>query len=388
MRMLRRNLSFTLAVVLTLALGIGLNTAVLSAVNAVLIRPLPYPHAESLVWLTNSAVKADFVPRADFLDWKAYSKSFDEMVAYGYFQETLPAAEAAEPLWFAEVTDGFWKLAGARPALGSLFTSSDRDALVIFLQLIRTALWTRSPHHRKSGQVEWTNGHDYGCAPAGLSFRFPQTLPGLKTRGSDSVDIQGYLLNPIAPGTEARGGPGTFQLVAARLKRGVSVESAQAELEAIQARTARENPRDDLPKLRVIPLQQKVVGDAQRALLLLLGAVGFVLLIACANIANLLLARAASRRKEIAIRAAIGAGWSRVARQLIGENLVFGSSRGSGRPVASPRDRCGAHTTRPRGSSTIGRGKSGLACVAVHARYRIRCQHTVWAESGSAITAV
>ena len=132
-RMLRRTPAFTLVVVLTLALGIGLNTAVFSVVNAVLIRPLPYPHAERLVWLTdyNPMLKAEIVSGVDFLDWKAQAKSFDEMVAYGYFQQTLATAEGAEPHSIARVTDGFWKLSGARPVLGRLFTSGERDALVL-----------------------------------------------------------------------------------------------------------------------------------------------------------------------------------------------------------------------------------------------------------------
>ncbi|MEO7143429.1 MAG: ABC transporter permease [Bryobacteraceae bacterium] len=327
-RMLRRNPAFTLVVVLTLALGIGLNTAVFSVVNAVLIRPLPYPHAERLVWLTvyNPLLKAEVVPGVDFLDWKAQAKSFDEMVAYGYVQQTLATAEGAGPHWIAQVTGDFWKLSGARPALGRLFIGGERDALIISDGLFERR-FGRDP--RVIGRVVTLSGRPVTITrvlPPDFRFVLPQALFGIGRLGSNSNDIEAYVLNPIAPGTEVRGGPMTIQLVAARLKPGVPLQNARAEIEGIQARIAREHAGAShiLPKLRVLPLQEKLVGDARLALLILLGAVGFVLLIACANIASLLLARATSRRKEIAIRIAIGAGRARVVRQFVVENLVLG----------------------------------------------------------------
>lgn len=327
-RMLRRNPVFTLVVVLTLALGIGLNTAVFSVVNAVLIRPLPYPHAERLVWLADyyPTLKAEIVTGVDFLDWKAQAKSFEEVVAYGYFRQTLATAEAAEPHWVAQVTDDFWKLSGARPALGRLFTGGDRDALVLSDGLFERR-FGRDPS--VIGKVVTLAGRPVtilGVLPRDFRFALPQAWRGIERTGPDSKDVEGYILNPIAPGSEVRSGPMTIQLVAARLKPDVSLENARAEMEVIQARIAREHPGayHDLLKLRVMPLQEKLVGDARVALLILLGAVGFVLLIACANIASLLLARAASRRKEIAIRTAIGAGRARIARQFVGESLVVG----------------------------------------------------------------
>lgn len=327
LRVLRRNQAFTLVVVLTLALGIGLNTAVYSVVNAVLIRPLPYPHPERLVWLAdyNPVLKSEMVAGVDYLDWKTASRSFDPMVAYTYFPGILTTADGAEPHWFAQVTSNFWSLSGARPALGHLFTNGDRSALVLSDGLFERR-FRRDPG--VIGKVVTMSGGQFTIAavlPPDFRFVLPQALPGIGPRGPGPKEIDAYMLDPIAPGTEVRGGPMTIQLVAARLKPGVSPESARAELEGIQARIARANPRFsyDLSKVRVVPLQEKLVGDARPALLILLGAVGFLLLIACANIASLLLARAASRRKEIAIRAAIGAGRARVMRQFAGENLAL-----------------------------------------------------------------
>ncbi len=327
-RMLRRNPAFTVVVVLTLALGIGLNTAVFSVVNAVLIRPLPYPHAERLVWLADyyPLLKAEIVAGVDFLDWKAQAKSFEELVAYGYSQPTLATAESAEQHWVAQVTGDFWNLSGARPALGRLFTGGERDALVLSDGLFERR-FGRDP--RAVGTVVTLSGRPVtisGVLPRDFRFVLPQSLLEIGRRGPNSNDIEAYILNPIAPGSEVRGGPMTLQLVAARLKPGVPLEKARAELEGIQARIAHQNTRvsRELPKPRIMPLHEKLVGETRQALLILLAAVGFVLLIACANIASLLLARAASRRKEIAIRAAIGAGRSRVVRQFVAENLVLG----------------------------------------------------------------
>jgi len=326
-RMLRRNPGFALVVVLTLALAIGLNTVVFSVVNAVLIRPLPYPHADRLVWVTeaNSLLKSEMVAGVDYLDWKAQATSFDELVAYGYFPGTLKTETGAEAHWFAQVTSNFWNLSGARAELGSLFADREHAGLVLSDSLFERQFG------RNSGIVGRTvalNGERLtvvGVLSPGFHFALPQSLQGIGPRGPARKEIDAYILDRLAPGSETRHGPMSIQLLVGRLKAGVSAASANAELRGIQARIARENPgvRYDLQSVRVMPLQEKLVGAARPALLILLGAVAFVLLIACVNIASLLLARAASRRKEIAVRAAIGAGKWRVARQFAGENLAL-----------------------------------------------------------------
>ncbi len=229
-RMLFRNPAFSLVLVLTLALGIGLNTAVFSVVNAVMIRPLPYPHPERLLWLTeyNPILKADIVPGVDFLDWQAQAKSFEEMVAYDYLQPTLVTADRAEPQWLAQVTANFWNFSGARPALGRLFTTQDRAALVLSDGLFERR-FGRDP--RVIGSVVNLGGHPVtilGVLPRGFRFVLPQDLFGIERPGPESKNIEGYLLNPIAPGSEFRNGPMTIQLVAGRLKPGVSLQSARA----------------------------------------------------------------------------------------------------------------------------------------------------------------
>jgi putative ABC transport system permease protein len=325
LRTFRRNPAFGLVIVLTLALGIGLSTAVFSVVNAVLVRPLPYPEAGRLVWVTdyNRVLNSQMVAGVDYLDWKAQAQSFDEMVAYGYFPGTLKTESGAQPHWFAQATADFWHLSGARPALGHLFTAGERDALVLSDGLFERQ-FGRDPGI--IGRTATLNGQPVtivGVLSPDFRFVLPQSLQGIGPRGPGSKDIAGYLLNRLAPGSETRHGPMSIELVAARLKPGVSVESAQAELAGIQKRIARDNPgmRYDMVNVQVLPLQEKLVGTARPALLILMGAAGFVLLIACVNIASLLLARTASRRKEIAIRAAIGAGRGRVLRQFAGENL-------------------------------------------------------------------
>ena len=326
-RTLRRNPRFTLVVILTLALAIGLNTAVFSVVNAVLIRPLPYPHPDRLVWLTdyNPVFQSDIVSGPDFLDWRAQAHSFDTMAAYEYSDETLATADSAEPHRIAQVTGDFWNLTGAQPAIGRLFTAGDRDALVLSDALFERR-FGRDP--AVIGKIVRLAGRSVtvaGVLPPGFHFVLPLATAGPARRGPDSRPIEGYILNPIAPGSEHRGGPNSIELVVACLKPGVTLENARAEMEAIQARIAHQDPGffAKVLQIRVIPLQTKVVGDARAALLILLVAVAFVLLIACVNVASLLLARAASRRKEIAIRAAIGAGRGRVLRQFIGESLML-----------------------------------------------------------------
>lgn len=184
-RMLFRNPAFSLVLVLTLALGIGLNTAVFSVVNAVMIRPLPYPHPERLLWLSeyNPILKADIVPGVDFLDWQAQAKSFEEMVAYDYLQPTLVTADRAEPQWLAQVTANFWNFSGARPALGRLFTTQDRAALVLSDGLFERR-FGRDP--RVIGSVVNLGGHPVtilGVLPRGFRFVLPQDLFGIELAG-------------------------------------------------------------------------------------------------------------------------------------------------------------------------------------------------------------
>jgi putative ABC transport system permease protein len=326
-RTLLRSPGFTVVVLLTLALGVGMNTAVFSVVNAVLVRPLPYPDAERLVWIAdyNQMFKSELVAGPDYFDWKAQAKSFDEMVGYGYMDASLAAGDDAEQNRIAQVSDGFWRITGARPAIGHLFGAQERDALVLSDQLFERRFHRDAAVIGRAVTLDGQPRTIVGVLPKDFRFLLPRTMGWLDDAGMDA-----YVLNPVTPESQVRGRNMAVLNVVAKLKPGVAIGTARAELEGIQARIARENPRGfyDLMQLRVTPVSEKLVGGARRALLVLLSAVGFVLLIACANIANLLLARASTRQREIAIRAAVGAGRARVVRQFLGEGLLLGALGG------------------------------------------------------------
>ena len=324
-RGLRRNPGFTAVVVLTLALAIGMNTAVFSLVNAILVRPLPYPGPDRLVWLGNynPFFKAEMVGSPDYVDWKEQAASFAGMVAFGTGGYTLATAEGAGQHVLADVTADFWDISGARPALGRFFGPEDREGIVLSDELFERE-FRRDPNVvGRSVIVDSRAVTVLGVLPKGFRFLLPADF-GLPT--GNTREIEGYIPNPVAWQHPPRGRNISVQLVVAKLKPGVSIERARLELAGIQARiAAAQNPnaRYDAQSLRVTPLQEKLAAGARPALLVLLAAVSFVLLIACANIANLLLARGAARQKEIAIRTAIGAGRVRVIRQFLGENLAL-----------------------------------------------------------------
>ncbi len=331
-RGLRRSPGFAAVVVLTLASAIGMNTAVFSLVNAILVRPLPYPDPDRLVWLGNynRFFKAEMVDSPDYVDWKDQAASFAGMAAYGAGGYTLATAEGAGHHVLADVTADFWGISGARPALGRFFGPEDRDGMVLSDELFARE-FRRDPHVvGRSVIVDGRAITVLGVLPTGFRFLLPASF---LLQSGHAREIEGYIPNPVAWEHPSRSRILSTQFVVAKLKPGVSIERARSELAGIQARIAGENPkvRYDVQSLRVTPLQEKLAAGARPALLVLLAAVSFVLLIACANIANLLLARGAARQKEIAIRTAIGAGRARVIRQFLGENLalaLFGGTFG------------------------------------------------------------
>jgi putative ABC transport system permease protein len=319
--MLRKSPGFATAAVLTLALGIGANATIFSFVNAVLLRPLPYRDPERLVALwqnnTREGVPDNPVSPANFLDWRERSRSFERMAAIEPFG--LAATGDGEPERFSAflVTDGFFETMGRDPLLGRWFRREEyepgRDRVVI----LGSGLWRRrfGGDPAVVGKTLRLNGEPYtivGILPA--DFQYP-------------ADRDAWV--PYAPREEDRRERGsTYWQVVARLR--VSPRQAQEEMNGIAAALAREYPdANGGMGATVEPLSDVVTGSARTSLVVLFGAVFLLLLIACVNVANLLLARGAERQRELAIRLALGAGRGRLVRQLVAESSVLAALGGA-----------------------------------------------------------
>jgi putative ABC transport system permease protein len=322
LRVLRRNPGFAAVVVLTLALGIGMNTAVFSVVNAVLLRPLSYSNPDRLIWLatTDRIFSEEIVPRFDFWEWRQQETVFERMVAYRSQDLTIATTGNAVQARIALVSHDFWEVSGARPVVGRLPNPGEHDVL-----LLSHGLFEREFHGDQGvvGRAVTLDGQQVTIVGVlQKTFRFQLVPP--PRRGPDSKDIEAYAPLDLAPQDSQRSRGRTVSVVA-RLKPGVTLDRARAEIETIRSRIATGAPNsylDQMP-LQVQPLRDRLVGHTRAALAMLLGAVAFLLLIACANIANLLLARASSRHREIATRASLGAARGRIVRQFLAESTVL-----------------------------------------------------------------
>jgi predicted permease len=326
LRILAKNPGFAAVAALTFALGIGANSAIFSVVNAVLLRPLPFhePGQLMIVWHTPPQKSFPGTPTfpvspANFIDWRSQNHGFEDLAAIGFLNSNLTGTEQPESVAGAAVSADFFSLLRIQPAFGRAFLDEEDQpgrghVVVIADSFCQSHFGAARNALGKTIQFDDQTYVVVGVMPPQFDFPF-----------------KAQFWRPLAWSDKERAVRGVHDyMVIARLKPKVEMRQAQAEMDAISNSLAQQYPIDDTGwGAAVLPLREQLLGSLQPALLILLGAVGFVLLIACANVANLTLAKAFTRRKEIAIRMALGAGRMRVAQQVLSETLLLSITGGA-----------------------------------------------------------